>query len=113
MKRGTCPKPFRRRKPRWLARKALQRWMDWQQTTLNRASGGAFVQLVRVAPEQRDAAVIEESVRATEPLFALLDAHLADRRAPLYRHTIEAPVAVDKTLADPVTPADTIIYWPN
>ncbi|PZQ75576.1 MAG: glutathione S-transferase [Variovorax paradoxus] len=56
-----------------------ERWMDWQQTTLNRASGGAFVQLVRVAPEQRDAAVIEESVRATEPLFALLDAHLATR----------------------------------
>lgn len=56
-----------------------ERWMDWQQTTLNRASGGAFVQLVRVAPEQRDAAVIEESIRATEPLFALLDAHLATR----------------------------------
>lgn len=56
-----------------------ERWMDWQQTTLNRASGGAFVQLVRVAPEQRDAAVIDESVRATEPLFALLDAHLATR----------------------------------
>lgn len=56
-----------------------ERWMDWQQTTLNRASGGAFVQLVRVAPEQRDAAVIDASVRATEPLFALLDAHLATR----------------------------------
>lgn len=56
-----------------------ERWMDWQQTTLNRASGGAFVQLVRVAPEQRQPELIAQSVRATEPLFALLDAHLATR----------------------------------
>jgi len=56
-----------------------ERWMDWQQTTLNKVSGGAFLQLVRVPPAERDAAVIEQSVRATEPLFALLDAHLATR----------------------------------
>ena len=56
-----------------------ERWMDWQQTTLNRASGDAFKQWVRTAPADRDGALINASVSATEPLFALLDAHLADR----------------------------------
>jgi len=56
-----------------------ERWMDWQQTTLNPASGGAFRQWIRTAPAERDVAVIERSVTATEPLFALLDRHLADR----------------------------------
>ncbi len=54
-----------------------ERWMDWQQTTLNRASGPAFVQWIRTAPERRDAQAIAQSVAATEPLFDLLDAHLA------------------------------------
>ncbi|WP_038211467.1 glutathione S-transferase family protein [Xenophilus azovorans] len=56
-----------------------ERWMDWQQTTLNRVSGGAFLQLVRTPPAERDAQVIAQSVAATEPLMAMLDAHLATR----------------------------------
>lgn len=56
-----------------------ERWMDWQQTTLNPASGGAFVQWVRKPAAERDPAVIARSVHATEPLFALLDAHLSTR----------------------------------
>jgi glutathione S-transferase len=51
--------------------------MDWQQTTLNRASAPAFVQLVRTPADKRDTAVLGQSIAATEPLFALLDAHLA------------------------------------
>ena len=62
------------------ARFEAEQWMDWQQTTLNRASGGAFVQWIRTAVEDRNDAVIAHSVNATEPLFALLDAHLATRR---------------------------------
>jgi glutathione S-transferase len=54
-----------------------ERWMDWQQTTLNRAGGPAFVQWIRTPAERRDAQLIAQSVAATEPLFALLDAHLA------------------------------------
>jgi glutathione S-transferase len=61
------------------ARFAAEQWMDWQQTTLNRASGPAFVQLVRTPPEQRDAEAIAQSVLGTEPLFAMLDVHLATR----------------------------------
>lgn len=50
--------------------------MDWQQTTFNRAGGPAFIQLVRTAPDARNADAIRQSVAATEPLLALLDTHL-------------------------------------
>ena len=61
------------------ARFDAERWMDWQQTTLNPAGREAFVQWVRTPAEQRDAAAAKRSVGATEPLLALLDAHLAGR----------------------------------
>jgi glutathione S-transferase len=54
-----------------------ERWMDWQQTTLNPAGRNAFVQLMRVAPEKRQAQLVEQSIAATEPLLRMLDAHLA------------------------------------
>ncbi|MDR7150719.1 glutathione S-transferase [Hydrogenophaga palleronii] len=54
-----------------------ERWMDWQQTTLNRAGSPAFVQWFRTPAEQRDASLTAQSIAATEPLFAMLDAHLA------------------------------------
>lgn len=56
-----------------------ERWMDWQQTTLNGAGREAFVQLIRTPEERRSAQAIAASVAATEPLLALLDAHLAPR----------------------------------
>jgi glutathione S-transferase len=56
-----------------------ERWMDWQQTTLNPASRPGFWQLVRTPPEQRNAAVIAESNAVVEALMAVLDAHLAQR----------------------------------
>ncbi len=56
------------------------RWMDWQATMINPALGAAFWQLIRVEPEQRDRAAIAASLAATEPLMAILDAHLAGRR---------------------------------
>ncbi len=66
--------------PQDLARRFdAERWMDWQQTTLNRAGGPAFVQWIRTPAEQRDHAAMAASVAATEPLMALLDAHLAQR----------------------------------
>ena len=59
------------------ARFDAERWMDWQQTTLNPAGRDGFIQWVRTAPAQRDAATYLQSVAATEPLLALLDDHLA------------------------------------
>jgi glutathione S-transferase len=61
------------------ARFDAERWMDWQQTTLNRVSAGAFIQWIRTSPSERKTEVIAASVQGTEPLFALLDSHLANR----------------------------------
>jgi glutathione S-transferase len=56
-----------------------ERWMDWQQTTLNPVSRPGFWQLVRTPPEQRNPAVIAESNAAVEALMFMLDMHLANR----------------------------------
>jgi glutathione S-transferase len=76
------------------ARFDAERWMDWQQTTLNPVSAGAFRQWIRTPADQRDPAVIAHSVRATEPLFALLDAHLATRPYMLSEHFTMADIPV-------------------
>lgn len=54
-----------------------ERWMDWQQTTLNPAGSPGFKQWIRTPAAQRDPTVIAASVAATEPLFQQLDDHLA------------------------------------
>ena len=56
-----------------------ERWMDWQQTAISPAGRDAFLQLVRTPAAQRDAAKIEASIRAMEPLLQLLNQHLATR----------------------------------
>ncbi|MCJ0761684.1 glutathione S-transferase family protein [Variovorax terrae] len=67
---GLCPEGLQ---PRFDA----ERWMDWQQTTLNPAGRDAFVQLIRQPGGRIDTARVAQSVAATEPLLDLLDAHLA------------------------------------
>ena len=57
---------------------AAEQWMDWQQTTFNPAGRSAFIQWIRTPAEQRNPALIAQSVAATEALLALMDAHLAD-----------------------------------
>ncbi|MBP6008969.1 MAG: glutathione S-transferase [Rhodoferax sp.] len=54
-----------------------ERWMDWQQTTLNPAGGAAFLQWIRTPESQRDPATIAKSVTAMAPLLELLDQHLS------------------------------------
>ncbi len=61
------------------ARFDAERWMDWQQTTLNRAGSPAFLQLVRTPPEARQQAVIDASRAAMAPCIAMLNAHLSHR----------------------------------
>jgi glutathione S-transferase len=61
------------------ARFDAERWMDWQQTTLNPAGRPAFIQLIRTPADKRDAKLVAQSVAATEPLMAMLDAHLSRR----------------------------------
>jgi glutathione S-transferase len=59
------------------ARFEAERWMDWQQTTLNPAGRDAFLQLIRTPAERRSEAVMTASVAATEPLLDMLEARLA------------------------------------
>ena len=57
-----------------------ERWMEWQQTSVNPASRNGFWHLVRLPAEQRDLALVAQSNAAVEPLMAILDGHLASRR---------------------------------
>ena len=54
-----------------------ERWMDWQQTTLNPAGRDAFIQWIRTPAAQRNSALIAASVAATEPLLDMLEQHLS------------------------------------
>ena len=56
-----------------------ERWMEWQQTSVNPASRNGFWHLVRLPADQRDPALVAQSNAAVEPLMAILDAHLATR----------------------------------
>ena len=74
-----------------------ERWMDWQQTTLNPAGSPAFKQLFRTPPDQRQPALTEASRAAMAPLIDLLNTHLATRTWLLgERFTMaDIPVACD------------------
>ena len=54
-----------------------ERWMDWQQTTLNPAGRNGFIQWFRTPAAQRSMDLIAQSTSATEALMAMLDDHLA------------------------------------
>lgn len=54
-----------------------ERWMEWQQTTVNPASRNGFWHLIRLAADQRDPALIAQSNAAVELLMAILDTHLS------------------------------------
>jgi glutathione S-transferase len=53
-----------------------ERWMDWQQTSLNPAGRNAFVQLMRTPEERRNHDLVAQSIAATEPLLRMLDDQL-------------------------------------
>lgn len=55
----------------------VERWMDWQQTTLNPAGREAFIQWIRMPDAQRDPGKIAESVAKMTPLLEMMNTHLA------------------------------------
>ncbi len=55
------------------ARASIDRWMDWQQTTLNRPQSIVFQGLVRMRPEQRDHAAIAAATTEVTRCWTLLD----------------------------------------
>lgn len=46
-------------------------------------------------------------------LNALIEAHFLSRRKPLYPHTVESPILIDKHLAQEFEPGDEYIVWAN
>ncbi len=59
-----------------------ERWMDWQQTTLNRASGPAFVQWVRTPAAQRSAIMLRSPHRSRPPSRCSPGSTSTSRSAP-------------------------------
>ncbi len=84
---------------------------DWKLQVTTRPDKNRLFNLSDDPTEQTDLSSSRPDKLAE--LLALLDAHQATARAPLYPYTVEATVAVDKSLAEPVTSGDDIIYWPN
>jgi len=73
------------------ARANVDRWMDAQQTNLNRPMGVVFWGLVRTPPDKRDPAAIAQGVADAAKAYGLIEAGLA-------RHAYVA--GPDFTLAD-------------
>ena len=71
-----------------------ERWMDWQQTTLNNASRDAFYHWIRVKPELRSHALIAKSVEATEPLLQMVDNLLTNRAYVAGDHLTMADIPI-------------------
>jgi glutathione S-transferase len=59
------------------ARALASQWMDWQLSILGPAIHATFWGLVRTAPEKRDLAAIETSIKKTTAAITILDAQLA------------------------------------
>ena len=73
------------------ARAQIDRWMDAQQTVLNRPMAAVFWGLVRTPPDKRDAAAIAQGIADTAKAYGLIGAELT-------RHAYVAGDAL--TLAD-------------
>jgi glutathione S-transferase len=71
-----------------------ERWMDWQQTTLNNASRDAFYQWIRVKPELRNHTLIAKSVADTEPLLQMIDHQLIGRAYMMGDHLTMADIPI-------------------
>ena len=62
------------------------RWMDWQQITLQPGMTALFWGWIRTPPEQRDLAAMEAARVATSLLWQRLDDHLAGRQFVMGEH---------------------------
>lgn len=84
---------------------------DWKLQVNERQNQAWLFDLTTDPTEQNNLAETRPDKLAE--LQALLAAHHADAVPPLYGHTIESAIAIDKTLADTVTDEDEYIIWPN
>lgn len=65
------------------ARADVERWMDWQLSTLQAPMTTLFWTWVRTPPDQRDLAAAARARADAQVLWALLDSRMADHRAYL------------------------------
>jgi arylsulfatase A-like enzyme len=84
---------------------------DWKLQVSKRPNTSWLYNLADDPTEQKNLAQSHPDKLAQ--LKALLDAHKATARKPLYPYIMEAPVAVDKTRAEGFEAGDEYIYWPN
>ncbi|MCX2980918.1 sulfatase [Halieaceae bacterium IMCC14734] len=84
---------------------------DWKLQLSDKPSKAWLYDLAQDPTEQVNLAAVRADKVAE--LGALLDAHKASARPPLYPYVAEMPVAIDKSLADPFLEGDEYIYWPN
>tara|TARA_B110000503_G_scaffold79205_1_gene121679 strand:- start:13868 stop:15538 length:1671 start_codon:yes stop_codon:yes gene_type:complete len=84
---------------------------DWKLQVSDTPNKAWLYNLAQDPTEQNNLA--ESRTDKRDKLMALLDAHQATARQPLYPYVVEMPVAIDKTLAEPFEPDDEYIYWPN
>lgn len=84
---------------------------DWKLQVSENPARTWLYNLADDPTEQNNLAQLRTDKR--DELMALLDAHRASARKPLYPYVVEMPIAVDKTLAEPFEAGDEYIYWPN
>ncbi len=89
----------------------IVRHRDWKLQVAERPEKQWLFNLAEDPTEQRNLA--PERPGKVAELIALLDAHAADARPPLYQAEIEAPVAIDKDLSVPFEPGDEWVSVPN
>lgn len=84
---------------------------DWKLQVSKSPEKNWLYNLAEDPTEQVNLAEINSQKR--NQLMALLDAHQATARKPLYPYVAEMAVAIDKTRAETFEPGDEYIHWPN
>jgi uncharacterized sulfatase len=84
---------------------------DWK-LQVNARQGRKWLYDLAADPGEKVNLAEREPARLRQ-LEALLERHWADARPPLYPHSVEWPVRIDKTTADPYSRDDEYIIWPN
>ena len=87
---------------------------DWKLQVNNRLTDGLqrWLYNLRDDPTEQNNLAASRTDKLTE-LSALLAAHQAGAREPLYESTMQFPVMVDKTLAEKFVEGDEYVYTPN
>ncbi|MEO0452304.1 MAG: sulfatase-like hydrolase/transferase [Pseudomonadota bacterium] len=84
---------------------------DWKLQLDGRQNKAWLFDLAADPTEQNNLAASQPDKLAE--LRALIEAHQANSVGPLYQHTLESPIAIDKTIVEGIEPEDEYVYWPN